>query len=264
MKWVRHVRFLRKPQVLVLVGVGIVLVVTLWSSPTPTAQAPAETVLPTETSALSSSLPPRVNCEAAKCIALTFDDGPDATITPQILGILKKHGVRATFFVQGVRIGGNEAILRRTFAEGHEIGNHSWNHPYFTRISTEQVQSEIESTQQAVVKAGVPAPRLFRPPYGDLNETVLAHIPLTVVRWNIDPEDWHPKRQVHILEHMNLFARPGGVVVMHDTEIATLERLDALIAQLESQQYTLVTVSDALGIEPGQPGLYFSRFRMGF
>ncbi|MGH7158162.1 MAG: polysaccharide deacetylase family protein [Candidatus Saccharimonadales bacterium] len=206
---------------------------------------------------------PRVDCAALKCIALTFDDGPDANITPQILDILKKHNAHATFFVQGVRIGGKEAILRRAFAEGHEIGNHSWNHPYFTRIPLDQVQSEIESTQNAVIKAGVPAPRLFRPPYGDMNEAVLAHIPLTVVRWNIDPEDWHPKRQTHLLEHMAAHARPGGVAVMHDTEPATLERLDGLLTQLEAQQYRAVTVSDALGIQAGQPGVYFSRYRVG-
>lgn len=240
----------------------MVLLASLWPSSASVGQAPAQ-ALPTEALPSVATMAPRVNCEAAKCIALTFDDGPDAVTTPQVLDILKKHDVHATFFVLGKRVVANEALVRRMHAEGHEVGNHSWNHPYFTRISIEQVQDEIESTQQAVMRAGVPAPRLFRPPYGDVNETVLAHVPLTTVQWNIDPQDWLPKRQVHLLEYMAAHARPGGVVVMHDTKTATLERLDALVVQLKAQQYTLVTVSDVLGIEPGQPGLYFSRFRIG-
>ncbi len=199
------------------------------------------------------------NCEAIKCLALTFDDGPDAAITPRILDILKQHHAKATFFVLGGHVGGNEALLRRIHQEGHEIGNHSWNHPYFTRISLDQVRSEVLDTQAAITKAGVPAPHIFRPPYGDVNEVVISQIPMSVVRWNIDPEDWHPKRQQQLLEHMASHARPGAVVVMHDTEITTAERLDSLLTQLESQQFTLVTVSNMLGLSPGQQGVYFAR-----
>jgi peptidoglycan/xylan/chitin deacetylase (PgdA/CDA1 family) len=242
--------------------VASVLVVgaMLWPSPSAEVQPPAQA---SETAGVIPPVIPRANCEAAKCLALTFDDGPDPLITPQILDILKNHNVHATFFVMGKHVSGNEALLQRMHAEGHEIGNHSWDHPYFTRISLDQVHEQIDTTQKAIIKAGVPAPRLFRPPYGDVNETVLTHIPLTVVRWNIDPEDWHPKRQAHLLEHMANYARPGGVVVMHDTEVTTLAQLDELLSQLESQQYTLTTAGDVLGVEATQPGLYFSRFRIG-
>lgn len=202
---------------------------------------------------------PLTDCSAVKCIALTFDDGPDAALTPHILNVLKDHNIRATFFVMGRHVPGNEALLRRMHAEGHEIGNHSWSHPYFTKIPLDQVREEINSTQAAITKSGVPAPQLFRPPYGDVNEAVIAQIPLTIVRWNIDPEDWHPKKRDNMLGHMAAFAKPGGVVVMHDTEATTAERLEPLLVQLESQSYKVVTVSEALGIGSGQRGVFFGR-----
>lgn len=234
--------------VVILVGLAFVL---------RPAAAPA-----TPSSVFFEAAPPQfppTDCSAVKCIALTFDDGPDAVLTPHILNVLKRHNIRATFFVMGRHVPGNEALLKRMHAEGHEIGNHSWNHPYFTRISLDQVREEINSTQAAITKAGVPAPQLFRPPYGDVNDAVIAQIPLTVVRWNIDPEDWHPKKRDNMLGHMATFAQPGGVVVMHDTEATTAERLEPLLTQLESQSYKVVTVSEALGISPGQRGVFFAR-----
>lgn len=243
-----------KPQGLVVLLGGLIVFggYLLWPGQQQVVTAPSETKKRVGVSSF-------VDCSAAKCLALTFDDGPDPAITPQVLDILKRHNARATFFVMGRHVPGNEALLRRIHAEGHEIGNHSWNHPYFTRISLEQVRSEIASTQVAITKTGVPAPRLFRPPYGDINAAVASQIPLTVVRWNIDPEDWHPKKKDHMLEHLAAYARPGGVVVMHDTEITTAQRLDALLAQLEGQQYAFVTASEALGITPGQRGIFFGR-----
>lgn len=206
-----------------------------------------------------SVLSPAVDCEIEKCIALTFDDGPRRTLTPQILDTLKRHNARATFFVLGRFVGGNEDMLQRMHREGHEIGNHTWNHPDLTKIPLDQVQAEIQSTQDAVMRAGVPPPELFRPPYGATNEAVLAHIPLTVVRWNIDPEDWNSQKRAHMLEHMAAQARPGSVVVMHDTEQITADKLEELILQLSAKNYKLVPVSEALGINPGQRGVYFNR-----
>lgn len=200
-----------------------------------------------------------VDCAKMACIALTFDDGPGSETTPQVLDILDRHHAKATFFVIGSHVAGREDLLRRIHQSGHEIGNHSWSHPHFTQIPFEQVDSEIERTQAAIVGAGVPAPHLFRPPYGDVNQAVLSHIPLTVVRWNIDPEDWHPKRGKHVLEHMSTHVKPGGMVVLHDTEASTAATLEPLISQLEANNYTLVTVSELLDLAPGQPGVFFGR-----
>ncbi len=202
--------------------------------------------------------PPITDCSTTPCLALTFDDGPDRDFTPRVLDTLKRHNAHATFFVLGSHVAGKEELLRRMQAEGHEIGNHSWGHPYFTRISPEQRQAEIQSTQDAVIRAGAPAPQLFRPPYGDMNEAMAAEIPLAIIRWNIDPEDWHPRKKQFVPDHLAAYARPGGIVVMHDTEGTTADVLDALITQLEPN-YKLVTVSEILGLTPGQRGTYFGR-----
>ena len=261
MQWAKKSRHKLKPQALAVLAMTLLVAgFLLWpAQSTVNSNSPIQGV----EAVLAMPAPPapvaKPNCEVIKCLALTFDDGPDAATTPRILDVLKQHNAKATFFVLGGHVKGNEALLRRIHQEGHEIGNHSWNHPSFIKISLDQVRAEVLDTQAAIVKAGVPAPHLFRPPYGDMNDIVMAQIPLAVVKWNIDPEDWHPKRQQYLLEHMATHARPGGVVVMHDTEVTTADRLDSLLSQLASQQFTLVTASDVLGLSPGHRGLYFAR-----
>lgn len=203
-----------------------------------------------------------VDCAKLACLALTFDDGPDATFTPHILDTLDRHNARATFFVLGNHVAGNEQLLQRMYKTGHEIGNHSWSHPSFIKIPIEQVESEVANTQTAIMRAGVPAPHVFRPPYGDMNDIVRAHVPLTIVRWNVDPEDWHPKKQHMILEHLTHHARAGSVIVLHDTEPTTAAMLDQIIVQLQTSGYMLVTVSDLLTMPAGQPGVFFGRQNM--
>ncbi|HZM64145.1 MAG TPA: polysaccharide deacetylase family protein [Candidatus Saccharimonadales bacterium] len=254
-----------RPQLVVsLVTLGLVLGFLVWPSRAPASIAPptAEAVAAVLVSApLIQSSPAfgPTDCQVVACVALTFDDGPNAVITPRILDILKQHKAQATFFVLGAHVGGNEALLRRIHSEGHEIGNHSWNHPYLTQVSLQQVQDEVLSTQAAIANAGVPAPHLFRPPYGDINDAVAAQIPLSIVRWNIDPEDWRPKKQPYLLDHVASYVRPGSVILMHDTETTTADKLDALLVQLEGQQYTFVTISTILNLSPGQRGVYFAR-----
>jgi peptidoglycan-N-acetylglucosamine deacetylase len=249
LRWIQRPQFLAAGIVVLLIIGGAML-------------RPAEAQLSPRVSTINQTSVQRAmpaDCTAQACLALTFDDGPDVHLTPQVLDILKRHNAHATFFVQGSHVPGNEAILKRIHAEGHEIGNHSWGHPYFTKLTPEQIRQEIASTQEVIAKAGVPAPHLFRPPYGDINTVVMGHIPLTVVRWNIDPEDWHPNKKAYLLEHMASHARPGGVVIMHDTEATTVEKLEPLLVQLKTGNYTFVTVSELLSITPGQKGVYFNR-----
>ena len=196
-----------------------------------------------------------VDCAKLACFALTFDDGPDGTLTPQILDILDRQNVRATFFVLGSRVHGHEDILRRM----HKSGRVLIGTPSGLQIPLEQVDAEVMNTQAAIAAAGVPAPKVFRPPYGDFNDAVLAHIPLTVIRWNIDPEDWNPKKYNHMIEHVAAHARPGGMLIVHDSEPATLASLDQIINELKARNYTFVTVSELLDLPAGQHGVFYGR-----
>lgn len=201
---------------------------------------------------------PSVDCQKVPCLALTFDDGPDPQVTPRVLDILAAERIKATFFVVGRNVAGKEDILRRMHREGHEIGNHSWDHADFTKLSPAQVDAELAATQGAISGAGVPAPRLFRPPYGAVNDVVKNHANMTIVRWDIDPEDWLNRDPVKIDESLMAHARPGSIILMHDIYLTTADALIPAIDQLKTQ-YQFVTVSQLMNLSAGDQGQFFGR-----
>lgn len=202
----------------------------------------------------------RPDCNAKPCIALTFDDGPSEIVTPQILDILERKGVVATFFIVGRQVAGREAIVQREHRAGHEIGNHSWGHPDLTKLSPVDAEDQVNRAQQAIASAGVPAPKILRPPYGAIDNMVASHTHMTVVRWNIDPEDWRIRDSGRIHQNVVQAAHPGGIVLMHDIEQTTAQALEAIIDSL-APYYQFVTVSQLLDLSPGDPGQYFGRHR---
>jgi peptidoglycan-N-acetylglucosamine deacetylase len=199
-----------------------------------------------------------VDCTKEPCIALTFDDGPNPITTPQILDVLQRHNARASFFLVGSRVPGQERLVRRMFYSGHEIGNHSWSHPDFTRLSPAQMVEQVNRTQAVIAAAGVPAPTLFRPPYGAVNDTVKASVPLTFAMWNVDPLDWKAKDPHQATQLMLAEARPGAVFDLHDIYANTAQSLDPVIVELQ-KHYQLVTFSELMNLQPGQQGEYFGR-----
>ena len=108
----------------------------------------------------------------AKRVALTFDDGPNRKVTPQILATLKKYEAKATFFMVGKNVSKNQGIVQQIYEDGHEIGNHTWNHPKLTNLSKATVKQEVDYTSNAVYKAIGQNPTVFRPPYGATNDQV--------------------------------------------------------------------------------------------
>src|SRR5438128_7174030 len=101
-------------------------------------------------------------------IAMTFDDGPSATLTPKLLDLLAAHHIKATFFVIGENVAEHPEIVARAAREGHEIANHSWSHPNFAKMSLEGVRSQLQRTDDAIKSATGKRPTLFRPPYGSI------------------------------------------------------------------------------------------------
>lgn len=204
-------------------------------------------------------VPPPINCHRVRCIALTFDDGPNPITTPQILTILEHEHVKATFFVVGSRVKGNEATLRRMHKDGDEIGNHTWSHPDLALLTPKQIKQQIAATQRIVRQAGVPTPTLFRPPYGDIDAKVKASIPMTFMFWNEDPRDWAADTPKQVETAVLASAKPGGIVDMHDIYHVTAKALDPTIKKLKSQHFHFVTVSELLDIKPGQRGDFYGR-----
>lgn len=198
-------------------------------------------------------------------VALTFDDGPDPQTTPLILDTLRDRGVKATFFVVGRQVAENPALLRRIVAEGHTIGNHTYEHADMSGLSTRQMRDELRSTQEAVDEAlGYHHPMaLMRPPYGNpyldgsdalprFREVLREHelIPAT---WTVDPSDYlrggDPEGVVRAVVRADDAGRKGEadeVVLLHDNQRQTAEALPGIIDHYEGSGRGFAGVTDLL------------------
>jgi len=201
--------------------------------------------------------PPTPDCAVAACVALTFDDGPNADSTPIILDALKKERVKATFFVIGLKVVANSELMHRMQKEGNEIGNHTWAHPNLLKISRAQIEQQISQTQATITSLGLPAPKLFRPPYEAFTKPMLAYIHMPVILWNIDPKDWKEKDPKHVADAVVSQARSGGLIVMHDKP-TTAAAVEKIIQDLKPR-FKLVTVSELLNLAPDAQGIFIGR-----
>lgn len=186
-----------------------------------------------------------------KVAALTFDDGP-SPYTPQILKILNEYHIRATFFVLGENAKKYPDLIRQIHADGHIIGNHTWNHSNLTRLSSAQIKEELQSTNQLIESLTGAAPHLFRPPYGSVSDSVrqtVQHAGMTSFLWNVDPADWNLKLTKPITARVSSELRDHSVILLHDgggPRDQTVASLPVIIEQLQKQGYEFVTVPEYL------------------
>lgn len=192
-----------------------------------------------------------------KQAALTFDDGPDVTYTARILDILKREGVHATFFIVGQRAQTHPYMIRRIVQDGHVIGNHSWDHPDLTKLSSDQVKSEVLRTNQILTALAGYAPDLFRPPYGKLTPDLVqmvGQMGFKVIDWSVDTRDWAGTPASTILAYVRKEITPGGIILEHcaggrgEHLDNTVEALPRIIAYLRSQGYSFVTIPQLLHV----------------
>ncbi|MFJ8517551.1 polysaccharide deacetylase family protein [Lysinibacillus xylanilyticus] len=181
-----------------------------------------------------------------KRVALTFDDGPDAKVTPQILATLKKYDAKATFFMVGQNASKNSAIVKKVYEAGHEIGNHTWNHSKLTTLSTANVKQEVDRTSNAIYAAIGQYPTVFRPPYGATNDKVRTVITTPSILWSIDTLDWKHRNADKILTYVKASVKDGSIILMHDIHQTTANGLENVILYLQKQGYEFVTVSEIL------------------
>lgn len=191
-----------------------------------------------------------------RAIALTFDDGP-SEYTLQILDILKKHQIRATFFVLGQTIPGREAILQRVVNEGHVLGNHSWSHPYNYHDRFAAIQ-EIDRTDNIIHQHTRVRSRYFRPPGGYLNNGLAdyaASREYSVAMWSVDSFDYLVSTAAIVTNVVN-GAHPGAIVLLHDgggNRSRTVAALPQIISQLQAQGYRFVTLSELMELSQTPP-----------
>ena len=200
-----------------------------------------------------------VDCSTAKCIALTFDDGPGPD-TGRLLDVLRSENVPATFSVLGDQAEKYPATVRREYAEGNEVGNHTYDHKDLSTLSAAAVQSEIKRGADAIAATGTPRPTLVRPPYGAVNDTVRTYAGYPFIMWRVDPLDWKYPNAVRVADQIVGHAQPGRIVLSHDIHKTTIDAMPAVIQRLKQQGYTFVTVSTLLkGVNLANGQSYFTR-----
>lgn len=190
-----------------------------------------------------------------KIIALTFDDGPDAKFTPQILDVLEKHNVKATFFLLGTRINKYPNVAKKIFDDGHAIGNHTYWHPDLTKTGVDNMVWEIKQNEKELQNVLQIKTNLFRAPYGALTEEhvqKLSELGYRGIGWSIDTEDWRSLPASKIKENIINQLHPGAIVLMHSAGhwtqdlSGTVQGLDEIIPFLKKRGYKFVTIPEML------------------
>lgn len=203
---------------------------------------------------------PKMNTDLAG-VQFTFDDGPDLAKTPKVLDALKKYNLQATFFVEGINLAGESEqaaerreLLRRIKAEGHVIGNHTYDHKDLCRVSLQTAAWELDKTTELIKSTtGIDKVEVARPPYGkkckSLNKLLSAR-GMTAVYWQIDPREWErgPKHEVKtaaqvldgiMIQYHQLHDEQGMkhmVIILHDTKQVTVELLPMLLDRLSKEK----------------------------
>lgn len=196
--------------------------------------------------------PYRRHNNSERKIALTFDDGPHKTYTPEILDILDEFGIKATFFVVGCNCEENPEIVLREISSGHEIGNHTYSHPRLSRIKQERLMSEIIKTENLLFELSEYRPKLFRPPEGVYSLTVsktLERLDYTPVLWTVDTMDWKLPSSKKIAETVKKNTTSGVIILCHDFvsgKSNTPEALREFLPLLIKEGYQFVTVSELI------------------
>ncbi len=192
------------------------------------------------------------NVNAGKRIALTFDDGPHPKITPEILKILEKYDVKATFFVIGINAKNYPSQLKQIVENGHEIGNHTFSHNILKSMPKEKIEKEIIDTEKQVQSLVECPLNLLRPPCGLYDETLVQiarEKGLKIVLWAVDTHDWTHKSTENIAKSVIKNSKDGDIILFHDYvsgEYNTPKALEIIIPVLLKMGYEFVTVSELL------------------
>lgn len=194
-----------------------------------------------------------------KYVALTFDDGPTAKTTGRLLDGLYQRGAKATFFLVGNRIAVNQELVLRMKAEGHQVGNHTWDHSVLKGVNSTVEQEEISRTDAALRELLGDGTYWVRPPYGLLNSDQLSDFSVPLVSWSLDPKDWKRRNTAGDVQAVVSRVQPNDIILMHDSFPTSVDAALEIVDTLKARGYVFVTVEELLslnGIE-AQPGVIY-------
>lgn len=187
-----------------------------------------------------------------KVLSITFDMNWGEDYTSDILKVLDKHEVKATFFVMGkwaIYPKENMEVLKNIYLKGHEIGNHSYLHPMFSKISKDRMEKEINDTNKVIKEVIGEDIRLFRFPSGDFNSLgveVVENMGMYPIQWNVDSIDWKNIGEDYEFKRVKDNIKPGSIILYHNTGRHTAKNLDKLLMYLKSEGYSIKTTGEMI------------------
>ena len=217
---------------------------------------------PVEPTAPASALTPVADqsCEETKYVALTFDDGPRSDTTSRLLDGLLERGVHATFFVIGEQIEGNEDLLLRMAAEGHQVGNHTFSHVRLQDAPATTIVEEIQKTEVLLEELLGEGEYWLRPPYGLVDSRCTHLVQTPMLYWSLDPEDWRVLDTQKVTEHILSQVKNGDIILLHDFYPTSVDAALEVVDTLSAQGYQFLTVEELFcqfGTDP-QPGALYA------
>lgn len=190
--------------------------------------------------------------ETQKKIALTFDDGP-SEFTLEVLALLKKYNVKATFFCIGKNIEKHPEIIKQIIEEGHLVGNHSYSHSkFFDFYNADKITDELRKTDELLEKYTSKKINFFRPPYGVTTPSIRRALQRTghkVIGWNIRSLDGGTKNQELIFNRLIKHISPGGIVLLHDTALHSVLVLEQFLQFLQENNYEVISIEELLNLK---------------
>jgi len=210
---------------------------------------------------VTASAPAEIPAGEPRYVALTFDDGPRRSTTARLLDGLRERGASATFFLVGEQLAGNEDLICRMAQEGHQIGNHTWDHVRLQGDEPAHQMQEIQDTDKALTAILGGSGYWLRPPYGLIDQEMKAQIPVPMVQWSVDPRDWESRNTDQTVQAVLSEVQPGDIILLHDIYATSVEAALQIVDALTEQGYWFVTVEELLelnGIRPQAGVLYRS------
>ncbi len=178
-----------------------------------------------------------------KLIAFTFDDGP-SKYTQDLVDVLNKNKAGATFFMVGKRLEEFAKAVKYVDKYSYEIAYHSWNHQNLTRQSLETIQAELLNSQEILNKLINKDFKLFRPPYGSINNNIKTSLEIPFILWNVDTEDWRNHDSEYLKNYVLDKAKDGDIILFHDMYKETVEAISKVLPELYAKGFQVVSVSD--------------------
>lgn len=184
-----------------------------------------------------------------KKLAISFDAAWGDDYTLEILDILDKYDVKSTFFLVGFWVDKYPEHVKEIYNRGHDVGNHSTNHPYMTKLSDDEIEKELNITGDKIEKLIKEKPILFRPPFGDYNDRVINVCKdngYYVIQWDVDSLDWKEMGVQPVVDRVTRNVRNGSIVLFHNNAKYVLEYLPIIIERLQREGYEIVPISQLI------------------